>query len=134
MQLVEINPSNVQKVFPAFFHEQAQFFMLEHQGKEVGIYGIKTIDTNTCEISVCIFEEYRYKIPYKTTTKLLLEYPFSLGFDKITLSTKEKSIETLLRSCKRLGVKVLAIIKDKVWFVKELSKEGATQVESEIVT
>ena len=95
--------------------------MLEHQGKEVGIYGIKGIDSNVCEISVCIFKEYRYKIPYKTTIKLLLEYPSSLGFDKIRMSTKEKSIETLLRSCQRLGVKVLGVIKDKVFFEKEFT-------------
>ena len=119
MNLVEINPFHVKKAFPVFFHKNASFFMLEHQGKEVGIYGVKRIDSNVCEISVCIFEDYRYKIPYKTTTKLLLEYPFSLGFVKIILSTKEKSIETLLRSCKRLGVKVLGVIKDKVFFEKE---------------
>ena len=126
MQLVEINPSNVQKAFPVFFHEHAKFFTLEYKGKEVGIYGIKRIDTKTCEISVCIFKEYRNKIPYKSTTKLLLEYPFSLGFDKITMSTKEKSIETLLRSCKRLGVKFLGTLKDKVWFAKEFEREFTT--------
>ena len=122
MQLVEINPLDVQRVFPSFYHENSQFFMIAYETCEVGIYGIKTIDPKVCEISLCIFEEYRFKLPYKTGLKLLLNFPFSLGFVRILISTQEKSMITLLRQCQSLGVEFIGYDKDnskKVWFKKE---------------
>jgi hypothetical protein len=77
MQLVEINPFNVQRVFPSFYHQDSQFFMITYQDQEIGIYGIKTLDPKTCEISLCIFAEYRFKLPYRTGLKLLLNFPFT---------------------------------------------------------
>jgi hypothetical protein len=121
MQLVEINPLDVQRVFPSFYHENSQFFMITYKDNEVGIYGIKTIDPKVCEISLCIFEEYRYKLPYKTGLKLLLNFPFTHGFVKILISTVEKSIITLLRQCQSLGVEYIGYDSDthKVWFKVE---------------
>jgi hypothetical protein len=120
--LVEINPLDVQRVFPSFYHENSQFFMIAYETCEVGIYGIKTIDPKVCEISLCIFEEYRFKLPYRTGLKLLLNFPFNYKFDKILISTQEKSIITLLRQCHSLGVEFIGYDKDnskKVWFKKE---------------
>ena len=122
MTLVEINPLDVQRVFPSFYHENSQFFMIAYETCEVGIYGIKTIDPKVCEISLCIFEEYRFKLPYRTGLKLLLNFPFNYKFDKILISTQEKSIITLLRQCHSLGVEFIGYDKDnskKVWFKKE---------------
>ena len=122
MQLIEINPLDVQRVFPSFYHQDSQFFMITYKDHEVGIYGIKTLDPNVCEISLCIFEEYRYKIPYKIGLKLLLNFPFTLNFVKILMSTGEKSIMTLLRQCQSLGVEFIGYDKDnpkKGWFKKE---------------
>ena len=122
MQLVEINPLDVQRVFPSFYHADSQFFMIIHDACEVGIYGIKTIAPTVCEISLCIFEDYRFKLPYKTGLKLLLNFPFSLGFVRILISTQEKSMITLLRQCQSLGVEFIGYDKDnskKVWFKKE---------------
>ena len=122
MRLVEINPLDVQRVFPSFYHQDSQFFMITYKDNEVGIYGIKTIDPKVCEISLCIFEEYRYKLPYKTGLKLLLNFPFTLNFVRITISTVEKSIITLLRQCQSLGVEFVGYDKDnpkKVWFKVE---------------
>ena len=122
MRLVEINPLDVQRVFPSFYHENSQFFMITYKDNEVGIYGIKTIDPKVCEISLCIFEEYRYKLPYKTGLKLLLNFPFTLNFVIIMISTVEKSIITLLRQCQSLGVEFVGYDKDnpkKVWFKVE---------------
>ncbi len=122
MRLVEINPLDVQRVFPSFYHEDSQFFMINHETCEIGIYGIKTIDPKVCEISLCIFEEYRYKLPYKTGLKLLLNFPFTHTFAKILMSTVEKSIITLLRQCQSLGVEFVGYDKDnpkKVWFKVE---------------
>jgi hypothetical protein len=124
MQLVEINPLDVQRVFPSFYHPHSQFFMITHQDQEVGIYGIKTLDKEraVCELSLCIFEEYRYKLPYKTGLKLLLNFPFTLNFVRIMISTVEKSIITLLRQCQSLGVEFVGYDKDnpkKVWFKVE---------------
>jgi hypothetical protein len=127
MQLVEINSSDVQRVFPSFYHQASyhkasQFFMITHKTCEVGIYGIKTIDPKTCEISLCIFAEYRFKLPYRTGLKLLLNFPFTHGFDKILMSTQEKSVITLLRQCRSLGVEFIGYDKDnpkKVWFKRE---------------
>jgi hypothetical protein len=122
MRLVEINPLDVQRVFPSFYHENSQFFMITYKDNEVGIYGIKTIDPKVCEISLCIFEEYRYKLPYKTGLKLLLNFPFTHTFAKILMSTVEKSIITLLRQCQSLGVEFVGYDKDnpkKVWFKVE---------------
>jgi hypothetical protein len=120
--LVEINPLDVQRVFPSFYHENSQFFMIAYETCEVGIYGIKTIDPKVCEISLCIFDEYRFKLPYRTGLKLLLNFPFNYKFDKILISTQEKSIITLLRQCHSLGVEFIGYDKDnskKVWFKKE---------------
>ena len=122
MRLVEINLLDVQRVFPSFYHENSQFFMIAYETCEVGIYGIKTIDPKVCEISLCIFEEYRFKLPYRTGLKLLLNFPFNYKFDKILISTQEKSIITLLRQCHSLGVEFIGYDKDnyqKVWFKKE---------------
>ncbi len=122
MQLVEINPLDVQRVFPSFYHEDSRFFMIIYETCEVGIYGIKTIDPKVCEISLCIFEEYRYKLPYKTGLKLLLNFPFTLNFVRIMISTVEKSIITLLRQCQSLGVEFVGYDKDnpkKNWFKVE---------------
>lgn len=122
MQLVEINPLDVQRVFPSFYHANSQFFMIACETCEVGIYGIKTIDPKVCEISLCIFEDYRYKLLYKTGLKLLLNFPFTLNFVRIMISTVEKSIITLLRQCQSLGVEFVGYDKDnpkKVWFKVE---------------
>jgi hypothetical protein len=122
MRLVEINPLDVQRVFPSFYHANSQFFMITYKDHEVGIYGIKTIDPKVCEISLCIFEDYRYKLPYKTGLKLLLNFPFTLNFVRIMISTVEKSIITLLRQCQSIGVEFVGYDKDntkKVWFKKE---------------
>lgn len=122
MQLIEINPLDVQRVFPSFYNEDSLFFMISHDACEIGIYGIKTIDSKTCEISLCIFDEYRFKLPYRTGLKLLLNFPFNYKFDKILISTQEKSIITLLRQCQTLGVEFIGYDKDnpkKVWFKKE---------------
>ena len=122
MQLVEINPLDVQRVFPSFYHKDSQFFIIAYQNHEVGIYGIKTIDPKVCEISLCIFEDYRYKLLYKTGLKLLLNFPFTLDFVRIIMSTVEKSIITLLRQCQSLGVEFVGYDKDnpkKVWFKVE---------------
>ena len=122
MQLVEINPLDVQRVFPSFYHQGSQFFMIIYQDQEIGIYGVKALDKEVCEISLCIFDEYRFKLPYKTGLKLLLNFPFTYKFDKILISTQEKSIMTLLRQCQTLGVEFIGYDKDnpkKVWFKKE---------------
>ena len=107
MKLVEINPLDVQRVFPSFYHQDSQFFMIIHDACEIGIYGIKTIDEKVCEISLCIFAEYRFKLPYRTGLKLLLNFPFTYKFDKILISTQEKSMITLLRQCQTLGVEFI---------------------------
>jgi hypothetical protein len=121
MRLVEINPLDVQRVFPSFYHKDSQFFMISYETCEVGIYGVKTLDKDVCEISLCIFEDYRYKLPYKTGLKLLLNFPFTLGFAKILMSTVEKSIITLLRQCQSLGVEYVGYDSNtyKVWFKVE---------------
>ena len=122
MELIEINSDDVQRAFPSFYHKDSQFFMVTYQDHEVGICGIKTIDPKTCEISLCIFEDYRFKLLYKTGLKLLLNFPFSLGFVRMLISTQEKSIITLLRQCQSLGVEFIGYDKDnyqKVWFKKE---------------
>ena len=124
MQLIEINPLDVERVFPSFYHQApyhkaSQFFMINHETCEVGIYGIKTIAPKVCEISLCIFDEYRFKLPYRTGLKLLLNFPFNYKFDKILISTQEKSMITLLRQCHSLGVEFIGYDSNnckKVWF------------------
>jgi hypothetical protein len=123
MQLVEINPLDVQRVFPSFYHQDSQFFTITYKDGEVGIYGIKTIDQKVCEISLHVFDQYRYKVPYKTGLKLLLSFPFTIGFAKILISSKEKSVITLLRQCKSLGVKFLQYWRNMAWF--EVTRKDA---------
>ncbi len=119
MKLMAIDALSVYNNFPSFFQEHTQFFLLNHHSQEVGIYGIKTIDQKICEISLYVFQEFRFKLPYRQVLKLVLQHPFILGFDKILIWTNQKSVETLLRQCQRLGVREMQAFDDCVWFVKE---------------
>lgn len=119
MQLIEINPLDVQRVFPSFYNKKVRFFMIDHEGKEIGIYGIKTHDKETCEIRLHVFKEYRGQLYYRNGLRLLLSFPFTLGFVKILISSKVKSVLTLLRQCEKLGVQFIGAFKDKIWFCLE---------------
>ncbi len=121
INLVEITPSSVYHNFPKFFQEHTQFYFLEYETdenkEEVAIYGITSIDHNICEISLYVFCEFRFKLPYRQVLKLILQQPFELGFNKILIWTYEKSVATLLRQCK--GIRELETFDDCVWFMKE---------------
>lgn len=123
MYLSEIQSFEVESLFPAFFHKDTEFFVVNHDGNEIALYGIKPIDEKTCEICLHVFDEYRYKVPYKTGLKLLLSFPFTIGFAKILISSKEKSVITLLRQCKSLGVKFLQYWRNMAWF--EVTRKDA---------
>ena len=115
--LVEITPNSVYHNFPNFFQEHTQFYLLEHKQEEVGIYGITTVNEKICEISLYVFSEFRFKLPYRKVLHLILQQPFELGFDKILIWTYERSVATLLRQCK--GIRELETVDDCVGFMKE---------------
>lgn len=119
MQLIEINPLEVKKAFPSFYHQKVRFFLIEHEGQEIGIYGVKTHDQETCEIRLHVFKESRGQLYYRNGLRLLLSFPFSLGFVKILISSRVKSVITLLGCCEKLGVQFIGAFKDKIWFCLE---------------
>lgn len=122
MQLVEINPLDVQRVFPSFYHQDSQFFMIIHDACEIGIYGVRTVDPKKCEISLFVFKECRNKLYYRKWLHLLLSYPFSLGFEVIYISSNKKSVVTLmaqLAQCRTLGVDYIGEKNKKMWFKRE---------------
>lgn len=124
MRLIE-SPEITQEIkqyFPAFYNDTAHLYSLNENNEDVGVYGVKKLSNNICEIFLCIFQDFRFKIPYRETLKLVLSFPFTLGFKVILISTKEKSIETLLRQCNKLGVKFMGFLNNKFWF--EIRKES----------
>jgi hypothetical protein len=124
MNKISLSPASdeeIQQSFPAFYAPGSLFFFMTYQEQDVGVYGITDVhDPNwkgkTGEISVCVFEDYRYKIPYRQALKLLLYYPFYLNYDNILISSINKSIITLMNVCKKMGVTPLGNHEGKTWF------------------
>lgn len=124
IHLVPAQEEKIKQHFYDFYHKDGWFFFINHDDQEVGVFGVKKIQDprgvdNVCEISVCVFENFRFNIPYRKILRLVLTYPFSYGFDKILISTVEKSIITLLRQCRSLGVEFIGhdgACPCKVWF------------------
>lgn len=119
MYLTVIDSAAVKRDFPSFYSENTQFFTINNEACEIGIYGIKTHDKETCEIRLHVFKEYRGQLYYRNGLRLLLTFPFTLDFVKILIASKIKSVITLLRQCERLGVKFIGVFKDKIWFCLE---------------
>ena len=119
MRLVGINPNNVKKEFPNFFQDNCKFFSIINEKNEIGIYGVRTIDPKSCEISLFVFKKCRNKLYYRKWLHLLLSYPFSLGFEVIYISSNKKSVVTLMLQCKQLGVNYVGQKNKKMWFKRE---------------
>lgn len=129
MYLTKASNSELNTYFSSFVSGETEYFFINKDDVEVGVFAVERVfdnkwEGNTCEIGLHIFEDFRFKLPYKEGLKLLLYYPFSLGYDNILISTIKKSVITLLLVCGKLGVYPLGISDNKMWFVIQAEKEG----------
>lgn len=121
IHFLSADPAEIKEHFPSFIENNKKYFFVMNDNQEIGVYGIKDIDDerwgeNTCEISICGFEEYKHKIPYRDCLRWGLYYPFLLGYDNILISTKVKAMFTLLNVCLKMGVHPLGVHNNKYWF------------------
>jgi hypothetical protein len=119
MNLIEINPLDVQRVFPSFYHQDSRFFNIIHKAFKIGIYAVKKHPNNASEISLYVFKNQRNRIYYREGLNLLLNYPFLLGYGVIYIASREKSVVTLLCNCKKMGIVYMGIKNEKMWFKRE---------------
>ena len=125
--LTKAETAELKQYFPLFVSGETEYFYINQGASEVGIFAIeKAYHPNykgkSCEIGLHIFSDFRFKIRYKEGLKLLLYFPFSLGYDNVLIYTVKKSVITLLLSCGKIGVQPLGIHNGNFWFIIQ-SKE-----------
>lgn len=117
MQLIEINSAEVKQNCPTFYGEGARYFMFIHNAQEVALFGVRKINDTDCTLSLFIFPEHRFKVPYRKGLSMFLKLPLDLGFKNIYMSSNVKAVLTLLKTCEIMGVKCLGLFDGLVWFL-----------------
>lgn len=115
VHFIKVHGDEIFDNFPEFYDSKKEFFEINKEMKPIGFYGIKKIDEKTGEISVYFNESDRHEIT-KSVALGCLTFPFSLGFQKILISTKVKNVERFLRKMTKIGVKYLFKNNDLHWF------------------
>jgi len=118
MHLLQITDEEVKQKIPDFFNINVKYFNIIHDDVKIGIFGVRKLRKKhkTCDIRLHVFEEHRNKIYYREGLRILLHYPFSLGFDTIFISSKVKSVVTLMGMCSKMGVRYCGIFNNLIWF------------------
>lgn len=111
----EIPGEEVKTLFPEFFNPHGKFYEIKKAEHPVGFYGVKTIDADTCEISLYLNEGDRDKTS-KNMAAACLHYPFQLGFNKVLISTDLLKMYRFLSKMTKLGVNYLFKSSDFYWF------------------
>lgn len=125
IKIIEISKENMQFKYKNFLSQRdypINFFCIEKNNIESGLIALEDIGDKSAEISLTIFKEYRYKILFKNSLSYIINFPFSLGYDRVITWTKLKSWVKLLSSFSDEGVKKLDVKLDedidKIWFEK----------------
>lgn len=99
-------------------------FLIEkdHQAVGIIIYEQKDYDELESEVSLLIFDEYRYKIMSKLFLIKLIKFTFTLGYKKVIFFTKIRSFVRVLERFVFMGVykdyykNKIESDKEKTWF------------------
>lgn len=125
MKLKKINIKEILHYFPTFYEKNKKFYIImDDEKREIGIFGVKQIFEKIkefAEISIYIFKEYRYHTQYKKLLKCILDFPYLINenFKYILIHTKEDSVRTLFKACKKLQVFPLENT-DETWFYRKI--------------
>ena len=119
IQFTPLSGREIKAHFPAFFHQNASFFIFQKENQDYGLYGLKPLNRTTCEISLHIFRSSRKKIRTKGDFFDLLNFPFTLNFTKVLIATSLHKLQCLL---KRLNDTThLFTLHSKAWFIRTKS-------------
>lgn len=115
VEFIHLNPNDIFKHFFEFYEPNKEYFEINKEEKPIGFYGIKRVGEKSGEISVYFNEGDRREITKRVAFECLF-FPFSLGFEKVLISTKLKKIERFLRKMQKFGIKYLLKNNDFHWF------------------
>ena len=113
----------VKAMAPSYYHPDALFYGIyqqtQHKQKEnVGLFSIKALNTETAELGLLIFPEFRGKILTPRHCQALLDFTQLQGFMYVIIGTYLSSMQKL---CQRFKFDYLFTKNDKHWFKKELT-------------
>jgi hypothetical protein len=115
VKFIDTPPEEVKACFPEFYASKKVFFEIVKEPDSLGFYGIKDIGNDVGEISVYFSESGRRKIT-KNVAFECLKFPSRLGFKKVLISTKVRSIERFLKKMSKIGISYLFQNEDLHWF------------------
>lgn len=125
IKIIEIPREEMELKYKNFLSQRRypiKFFCIEKNNVESGLIALEDIGNKSAEISLTIFKEYRHKILFKNSLSYIINFPFSLGYNRVITWTKLKSWVKLLSSFYDEGVKKLDVKLDedidKIWFEK----------------
>lgn len=113
MKLVPCPLSYVHSVYPLWYNKDAFYYTVTVARGGVGLYAIKPLGSDTCEISLLAH------VPFLTKERChaLIEYPFKMGFKNVIIGTKLRGIIALQA---RFGFKDMGCDNvGKHWFIRE---------------
>lgn len=117
MNFSPIHPRIVERECPRFFHEEAEFYGLNHKNTYIGLFGIKKLTSEVKEIELLIFKPYRHKLLTKSKLQQILDFTSSQGVKKAIMKTQLKGLQ---RVCKAFGFRVVnRNSTGLVWMMKE---------------
>ena len=115
IDFIRVNGKEIRQHFPEFYAPNKLFFEINQGFEPMGIYGIKTVIDSVCEISVYIYEECRRRIT-KGLALGCLKFPFSLGFEKVLISTELKKMQRFLSKLSKQGVRYVIEHNGTYWY------------------
>lgn len=128
MKFDEIDAQTVFESFFEFYEKNKRYFIIiDDKQQEIGLLGVKQLFKTLkeyAEVSIHIFEKYRYHRQYRKLLKCLLELPFLLNFNCVFLHTEKESVRTLLKNAKKLGVFPLENT-NETWFYRKKNESYA---------
>lgn len=116
MEFLPIDPRIVKHTSPNYYHPEADFYALTQGGENVGLFGIKRLTKDVCELEILVFTEFRHKVLTKAKCQQLLDF-VQKRYRNVIIGTKLKSLQKL---CKAFKFREFCQTGDKVWFIKEM--------------
>ena len=87
----ELIYNDVETRFPELVFFNTQYFIIERDGEEGGLYAITDCDLGRAEVFLTVFPKFRFKIINKSTINFMMNKPFSYGFTEVWTWTTWKS-------------------------------------------
>ena len=117
-----VSPESVFKRFREFYHPDARFYAVSKRDVEFAILGLKKVGKDTCELSYCVYPDYKGNFNTKEAVLSVLNFAFSVNYNKVMISTSDKPVRTLLHAFKRFGLDYMFTQGGKDWFLWEIKR------------